>query len=91
MKDSYDKNIQLRCISCGDTDFEFNDDKTWIKCNRCGKEYQGGYDELLELNQENINQELEDTKNEIAKDLKDDITQMFRDAFKGNKNIKFKG
>ncbi|MBP6979043.1 MAG: hypothetical protein PHD61_11405 [Bacteroidales bacterium] len=91
MKKSYDKNIQLRCISCGDTDFEFNDDKTWIKCNRCGKEYQGGYDELVELNQENINQELEDTKNEIAKDLKDDITQMFRDAFKGNKNIKFKG
>lgn len=91
MKDSYDKNIQLRCISCGDTDFEFNDDKTWIKCNRCGKEYQGGYNELVELNQENINQELEDTKNEIAKDLKDDITQMFRDAFKGNKNIKFKG
>jgi len=91
MKDSYNKNIQLRCISCGDTDFEFNDDKTWIKCNRCGKEYQGGYDELVELNQENINQELEDTKNEITKDLKDDITQMFRDAFKGNKNIKFKG
>jgi ribosomal protein S27E len=91
MKKSYDKNIQLRCISCGDTDFEFNDDKTWIKCNRCGKEYQGGYDELVELNQENINQELEDTKNEIAKDLKDDISQMFRDALKGNKTIKFKG
>lgn len=91
MKNSYDKNIQLRCITCGDTDFEFNDDKTWIKCNRCGKEYQGGYNELVELNQENINQELEDTKNDIAKDLKDDITQMLRDAFKGKKNIKFKG
>lgn len=91
MKDSYDKKNQFRCIACGDADFEFNDDKTWIKCNRCGKEYLGGYDELVELNQENINQELEDTKGEIAKDLKEDITKMFKDAFKGNKNIKFKG
>lgn len=91
MKDSYDKSIQLRCITCGDTDFEFNDEKTWVKCNRCGKEYLGGYDELVELNQKKINDELENTKKEIAKDFKDDITKMMKDAFKGNKNIKFKG
>lgn len=91
MKASYDKKIQLRCIACGDTDFKFNDDKTSIKCNRCGKEYLGGYDELVELNQENINQELEENRGEIVKDLKKDITKMFKDAFKGNKNIKFKG
>ncbi len=91
MKDSYNKSIQLHCITCGDSDFEFNEAKTWIKCNRCGKEYLGGYDELVELNQENINQELEESKEEITKDLKNDLTKMFKDAFKGNKNIKFKG
>lgn len=91
MKDSYDKTIQLRCLTCGDTDFEFNEDKSWVKCNRCGREYLGGYDELVELNQDNINQALEDSKEEIAKDLKQDITRMFNDAFRGNKNIKFKG
>jgi len=91
MKDSYNKSIQLRCITCGGTNFEFNKEKTWIKCNRCGKEYLGGYDELAELNQENINRELEDTKKEVTKELKDDITKIFKDAFKGNKNIKFKG
>jgi ribosomal protein S27E len=48
MKDSYNKSIQLRCITCGDKDFEFNEEKTWVKCNRCGKEYLGGYDELVE-------------------------------------------
>lgn len=90
MKDSYNKSIQLRCITCGDSDFEFNEEKTWIKCNRCGKEYMGGYDELVELNQENINKELDETKKEISNDLKDDITKMFKDAFNGNKNIKFK-
>jgi ribosomal protein S27E len=62
MKKSYDKTINLKCITCGDSDFEFNDDKTWIKCNRCGREYQGGYDELVELNQEIINLELEKLK-----------------------------
>ena len=32
MKDSFNKSIQLRCIVCGDSDFEMNEDKTWIKC-----------------------------------------------------------
>lgn len=90
MKDNYNKSIELRCITCGDTDFDLNDDKSWIKCNRCGKEYNGGYDELVELNQENINQELEKTKEEIGKDLQKEMTDMFKKAFKGNKNIKFK-
>lgn len=90
MRDNYNKSIQLRCITCGDTNFDFNDDKSWIKCNRCGKEYNGGYDELVELNQENINQELEKTKEEIEKDLQKEMTDMLKKAFKGNMNIKFK-
>jgi ribosomal protein S27E len=90
MKEDYNKSIQLRCITCGDIDFEFNDDKSWIKCNRCGKEYSGGYDELVELNQENINHELEKTKEEIGKDLEKEITDMFKKAFKGNNNFKLK-
>lgn len=90
MKNNYNKSIQLKCVTCGDSDFEFNDDKTWIRCNRCSKEYNGGYDELVELNQENINQEIEKTKDEIGKDLQKEFTDMFRKTFKGNKNIKFK-
>lgn len=90
MKESYDKKIELRCITCGDTNFEFNEDKTWVKCNRCEREYLGGYDELVELNQENIDTELKDTQKEIKKDLEKDIQDMFKKAFKGNKNIKFK-
>ncbi len=90
MKDNYNKSIHLKCINCGDTDFEFNDDKSWIKCNRCGKEYNGGYEELVVLNQENINQELEKTKEEVGKDLQKEISDMFKKAFKENRNIKFK-
>jgi len=90
MKDSYNKKIVLRCATCGDTDFDFNEDKTWIKCNRCEREYLGGYDELVELNQENIEIELKETKEEIKKDLEKDIQDMFKKAFRGKKNIKFK-
>jgi plasmid replication initiation protein len=90
MKESYNKNGQLRCITCGDTEFEYNDDKSWIKCIRCGREYKGGKDELIELNQENFNDSLENSKDEIVKDLKDDVSNMFKKAFKGNKFIKFK-
>lgn len=90
MKKSYNKKVTMRCISCGDTNFEYNDDKTWIKCNRCGREYNGGYDELLKLNQNLINDGLKKTTDEVTKDLERDIKDMFKKAFKGNKNIKFK-
>lgn len=90
MKDSYKINIQLNCISCGGTDFEFNDDQSWVKCNRCGREYSGGKDELIELNQSNINHEVENIKEDILKDLKKDLTDTLKDSFKGNNFIKFK-
>ena len=42
---------KLRCATCGsDSHFETNDEKTYIKCTMCNREYLGGYDELLELN-----------------------------------------
>jgi ribosomal protein L37AE/L43A len=85
MKDSYDKSIKLFCITCGDSNFEYNEDKTWIKCNRCNREYEGGYDELVELNQENITSELEKTKSEIKTDLQEDLNKMFKNVFKNRK------
>lgn len=91
MDKDYNRNIKLRCAVCGDdTSFEFNEDKSYVKCTRCGREYFGGYDELVELNQEAINDELESLKNEALGDLKADINKMFRDAFKGNKSIRLK-
>jgi len=90
MKDSYDSNIQLKCIACGDTDFEFNDDHSWVKCQRCGKEYTGGKDELIELNQSNIGDGLENLKSEVLKDLKLHLSESLKNSLKGNNYIKFK-
>lgn len=50
MKKEYSKDIELRCIVCGsDSHFEFNEDKTVVKCTLCNREYTGGYDELADL------------------------------------------
>ena len=57
---------------------------------RCDREYHGGYDELVELNQGEINEQLSEMKKEVSQDLKKDLDKMLKDAFKGNKNIKFK-
>lgn len=86
MKNSYNKTITARCATCAGSDFEFNEDKTYIKCNRCGREYNGGYKELKMLNQENIQNGIEELGNELLNDLKED----FKKAFKGNKYIKIK-
>ena len=91
MKKDYSKSIRLRCIVCGsDSDFECNEDKTYVKCTKCNREYIGGYDELVELNKGLIDEELEQTKEEIACDIHNDLTTMLKNAFKGNKFIKIK-
>ena len=91
MKKDYNKNIRLRCVVCGsDSDFESNEDKTYIKCTKCNREYLGGYDELVKLNQALIDEEVEATKQEVKEDLEKEIHEMLKKAFKGNKYIKIK-
>lgn len=82
MKESYNKKTKLQCITCGDSDFKHDENKSWIKCNRCGKEYKGGYDELVELNQGNIDRDKDFMKKEVKEDLQKDLSEMFRKAFK---------
>ena len=57
----------LKCSECEDDQhFEYNEDKSFVKCTSCGKEYHGGYKELLDLNQDTIN----NMKKVIAEDYK---------------------
>ncbi|MEF9479270.1 hypothetical protein OWR28_17390 [Chryseobacterium sp. 1B4] len=90
MKENYNFSINLRCQTCGNSDFEYNEDRTWVKCNNCNREYNGGYDELVEANKSEINDEVSRMKNEVTKDLQKDINKMLKNAFSGNKNIRFK-
>ncbi len=76
--------LRLICATCGsDAHFKFNEDKSYIKCMNCNKEYRGGYNELLELNKDRI-------KQQIAQEVKSEILNKMKEAFKNNKNIKIK-
>lgn len=90
MKNNYHRSVQLRCATCGGEDFNFNEDKSFVRCNLCNREYIGGYDELVEFNQESINESIENMKNEVQNEVKKELSDIFKKAFKGNKNIKFK-
>ena len=85
LKDSYE--IHLRCATCGSEEqFEFNDDKSYIKWTFCNREYFGGIEELKDLNQEAI----DDVKEEIEKEAASYIKDQLKKALKGNKFIKIK-
>lgn len=91
MKENYDRKIELRCVVCGSTsDFEYNDDKSYIKCKKCNREYFGGYDELVKLNEEHIQEEINDFKTEVKEDIEKQLIDSLKKAFKGNKYIKLK-
>ncbi|KJF44607.1 ECs_2282 family putative zinc-binding protein [Draconibacterium sediminis] len=90
MDEKHIADLEIRCITCGDTKFEFKEDYSWIKCARCGREYPGGKDELLELNQENIDNAIDENKEDILKAAQKDLKDMLKKSFKGNDFLKFK-
>lgn len=82
MNKNYNRTIRLRCVVCGsDSDFESNEDSSYIKCNKCNREYLGGYDELVDLNQSLINGEIGKTKNQIVEELEKELAAAFNKAF----------
>lgn len=79
MKNDYSKTIRLQCATCGAEDFfETNEQSGLIICLKCNRVYNGGYDELVELNQKRIADELELTKEEVKRDLDREIKNMFK-------------
>lgn len=87
---NYGRNIRLKCATCGGEDFDSNEDKSHIKCTLCNREYLGGYDELVELNQKNIEENVSAMKNEVGEDLQKEISEMLKKTFRGSKFMKFK-
>jgi len=78
--------VSLLCATCGQGDFDHNEDKSWVKCNNCDREYPGGINELAEFNQSNI----QESVNEFGQSLVDDFAKKMESKFKKNKYIKFK-
>jgi|LSQX01.3.fsa_nt_gb hypothetical protein len=80
--------VQLICDTCGDTDnFESNADKSHIKCNTCDREYHGGYDELVEYNQQRIK---EIAYSEVKNILDEKFTKIANDFNQKSEFVKLK-
>jgi hypothetical protein len=85
LKDKYE--FSLRCATCGcDDHFEANEDRSYIKCTFCNREYFGGIEELKELNQESF----DEIRDEIKIDASAYIKALLTEAIKGSKHIKIK-
>lgn len=83
LKKDYSRDVRLRCVVCGDTEsFKINDNEQTIICERCGRKYTGGKDELVELNQQLIDGEVEDIKAEVTKDVQKEFNKMIKSIFK---------
>ena len=83
LKKDYNRAVKLRCIVCGDTEsFKVDDNDQTIICKRCGREYLGGKDELIELNQQFIDEEIEAVKAEVTKDVQTEFNKMIKSIFK---------
>lgn len=81
MKQNYNKHIKLICATCGSSDFFDKNEKTGvITCKKCNRVYNGGYDEIVELNEKNINSEVESMKKEVEQDIIKDVNNMFKKA-----------
>ncbi len=87
--DEHSRTIALQCPTCGGSFFQSETSESPdVKCVQCERVIQR--DELLRENSENIQENLNEVKSNVAKDIADQMRNTLKDAFKGNKNIKFK-
>lgn len=90
--DKYSRNIELRCPTCGGSQFEYGDDidndYANVRCIGCDRTMTK--DELIQENAENINENAQEIGKEALDDLAKKMKRDLKKAFKGNKYIKIK-
>ncbi|MBN8084765.1 hypothetical protein J0J19_14795 [Vibrio vulnificus] len=59
-----------------------------MTCASCGREF--NKDELIQENSENIDEHLSEIKEEVLKDVQDELRKTLKKAFSGNKNIRIR-
>ena len=65
----------LRCPTCGGESFEANEERTYLKCVKCGREFLGGIDELKEYN-------LPEIEKQARTIVEDKLKSAFKKEFK---------
>jgi predicted nucleic acid-binding Zn-ribbon protein len=91
MDDSkYDRELTLLCPTCGSSQFAYdNEDESGpITCADCARE--STRDQLILDNQERIDLQLKEIGEEVVADAAKELNKSLKDAFRGNKSIRFK-
>lgn len=85
----YDRAISLMCPTCGHKEFAYDESGDGpMRCTGCDREF--SRDELIAENGEAISGEIEDLKAEVLKDMRNEMRDTLKNAFKGSKHIRFK-
>lgn len=89
---SYDRQISLICITCGESQFEYDneipDEVREYKCFSCERIYTK--DELFKENGEIIYEQLNEIGEELLNNTANKLDNVFKKSFNRNKNFKFK-
>lgn len=71
--------MALRCMTCGASyAFEIDEKTGYVTCRKCNRVYRGGKEELVELNEVL----LEDEKQLLAEEVRQDVEKEFKKVFK---------
>lgn len=71
--------LRLRCATCGHEDsFEYSDDKSYVKCTFCNREYFGGIEELKELNEQQLRKLKKEMKQDALTHLQNELKKVFK-------------
>jgi uncharacterized Zn finger protein len=88
----YRRQILLLCPTCGSDQFAHDSAETegnaMHTCVNCGLEITK--DDLIRANGENVHEHVKEITQEVTKDLGDHLRKSLKQAFRGNKNIRFK-
>lgn len=78
--EKYSKKVNLRCPTCGNTQFEFDNKKDSnvksIRCPSCNREF--SKDELIRENREIIDANVGAIKQQVIKDIKKGFKNIFK-------------
>lgn len=90
--EKYNRSVTLLCPTCGGTQFSpvspDNIESEIQKCASCGREITR--DELIRENCENIDEHVNDIKDELIKDVANELKKQLASNFNGSKFIKIK-
>jgi len=88
--EKYNRSVSLLCPTCGNGEFEYDEDDLdrGIKCLSCGRIF--SRDELVEENGAIIEANVEAIGEEFMKDAAGELRAMLQKTFRGSKMFKVK-